>query len=182
MGPAGDELNRAGAALFDFAIEREELAWLLDRWPAEAQADRSRVEYELQLLKAIAVGWSLAYHLEGKACREPLAATYWQAVNAFAARLSTTAGMLLGPLGGGDAASPEAGRPFDYFQVLKDRLAHYLAAAKGAAAGSSPEALIGPAFARVCLRPQDPFAILAGSKMFAMVSARVGGILKASGL
>jgi len=166
------ELESAGTALFDFAVDRNDLAWLLARWPAEAAAQRSRIEYELQLLKTIAVGWSLSYYLEGKPCKQTLMEFYWQAVGAFANQLSTATALTIGP-----TVAPGE-QKFDYFQVIKDRLRRYLAVMTGATGATGPEMVIGPEFARICDNADDPFTLLAGTKMFAYATARVGEYLK----
>ena len=57
------EIEKAGADLLDFALDREDVNWLMDRLPQEADIKRVTVEYELQILKIIGVGWSLSYYL-----------------------------------------------------------------------------------------------------------------------
>ena len=45
------ELEKAGEDLLDFAVDREDVKWLMDRLPAKADIKRVTVEYELQILK-----------------------------------------------------------------------------------------------------------------------------------
>jgi hypothetical protein len=42
-------IERTGEDLFDFAIDREDVKWLLDRLPPEADVKRTTVEYELAI-------------------------------------------------------------------------------------------------------------------------------------
>ncbi len=170
------DLERAGTDLFDFAVDRGDLASLLALWSAAA-ADRNRIEFELQLLKMIAVGWSLSYYLEGKPYRQPLMEFYWQAVNRFAHQLSATTGLMIGPV-----VDQMTGQAFDCFQILKNRMDRYLAAMTGADGAAGPETIIGPEFARICDRADDAFTLLVGTKMFANATTRVGEYLKANRL
>ncbi len=45
------ELEKAGEDLLDFAVDRVDVKWLMDRLPEEADIKRVTVEYELQILK-----------------------------------------------------------------------------------------------------------------------------------
>ncbi|HUT43168.1 MAG TPA: hypothetical protein VMW95_02435 [Desulfobacterales bacterium] len=58
------EIEKVRDVLFNFAIDREDIKWLMERLPKEANIKRSTVEYELQILKIISVGWSISYYLE----------------------------------------------------------------------------------------------------------------------
>lgn len=146
-------VDRAGEDLFNFAIDREDTLWLVERLPHEGGLPRGTVEYELQLLKIIAVGWGIQFHLEGRPHKEALAERYWRAVQGFSGELSSRAGMV-------------TGREIDYFATLKDRLAMYVEALAGAPRGTEPARVIGPRFAAACGDAADLPAFLAGSKMF----------------
>ena len=162
-------LQQAGEDLFHFAIEREDTKWLLDRLPAEAAVKRTTVEYELQILKIISVGWSIAFFLEEWPEKQPLIERFWEAVREFAQGLSTTTEMM-------------TGQNIDYFQVLKDRLDGYLEALRRHPEASNPEAVIGPAFARYCGSPDDLFTVYTGGRMFSGVTGRVRDYLEAVNL
>lgn len=45
------ELEKAGEDLLDFAVDREDVKWLMDRLADKADIKRVTVEYELQILK-----------------------------------------------------------------------------------------------------------------------------------
>jgi hypothetical protein len=106
-------LQQAGEDLFNFAIEREDTKWLVARLPAEAQVRPAALEYELQILKIISVGWSIAYFLEEWPQKQSVETHFWEAMREFAQGLSTTTELMIG-------------EDIDYFQTLKDRLDRYL--------------------------------------------------------
>ena len=109
------ELEKTGDDLLDFAVDREDVKWLMDRLPEEADIKRVTVEYELQILKIIGVGWSLSYYLENSPPKTALLEKYWEAINEFSQGISTTTEYMIG-------------QNIDYFQILKDRLDMYVAA------------------------------------------------------
>ena len=160
-------VEQAARDLFDFAVDREDVKWLLKRLPAEAQVRRATVEYELQILKIVSVGWSIAYYLENSPLKNPIAERYWKAVNAFAGSLSEATGLMIG-------------RDIDYFQTLKDRLDMYVAALAEHPHAAEPARIVGPAFARQCGNEADLFAFMAGSKMFFSTVNRVKEYLEAT--
>ena len=43
------EIERTGEDLFNFAVDREDVKWLMDRLPPETDVKRTTVEYELQI-------------------------------------------------------------------------------------------------------------------------------------
>lgn len=159
-------LQQAAEDLFHFAIEREDTKWLLERLPAQAAVKRAAVEYELQILKIISVGWSIAFFLEEWPHKQQLVECFWASVREFAQGLSTTTEMM-------------TGQDIDYFQVLKGRLEGYLEALRRHPDASNPEAVIGPEFARNCGSPEDLFTVYTGGRMFSGVTGRVRDYLEA---
>ena len=162
-------LQQAAEDLFNFAIEREDTKWLMERLPAEADVKPTTVEYELQILKIISVGWSISYFLEEWPEKQQLVGTYWEAVREFSRSLSTTTEMM-------------TGQDIDYFQVLKDRLDGYVQALQQSPDTSNPEAVIGPEFARNCGNENDLLAVYTGGRMFSGVTGRVREYLDAANL
>jgi hypothetical protein len=161
-------LEQACRDLFDFAVDRDDVKWLLQRLPPECPTPASKVEYELQILKIIGVGWSISYHLENRSWKQPLAEAYWQSVQGFSQELSQTTGLLIG-------------QDIDYFQTLKERLDRYVRALQKQPDAGEPAAVIGPEFARICGHPDDLFVFMAGSKMFIHTVQRVGSYLQSFG-
>lgn len=127
---------------------------ILDALPAEVQAKRVVMEYEIQLLRIITVGWAIAFFLADDRLGKPMGECFWEHVRAFSGNLSTS-------------ASLAADAPIDYFDTLKQRFDFYLAALNAAGKVLEPATIIGPAFAGACGDRQDACASLAGSKMFA---------------
>lgn len=150
----------AAEALVDYAIDREDVKWLLAQLHSEAAVNRHTLEYELQILKIISVGWSIAYHLENDAAKQPLLEDFWKAVQAYAQSLSQTTELMIG-------------QDIDYFQTLRDRLDLYLAAMAASDGKNEPTTVIGPAFAQLCGNAEDIFARQTGAKMFMSVVGRV---------
>jgi hypothetical protein len=150
----------AAEALVDYAIDREDVKWLMGQLHGEAAVNRHTVEYELQILKIISVGWSIAYHLENDPAKQPFLEDFWKAVQAYAQGLSQTTELMIG-------------QDIDYFQILRDRLDMYLAAMAASDEKTEPATVIGPAFAQTCGNADDIFTRLTGAKMFMSVVGRV---------
>lgn len=153
-------IEKAGEDLFNFAVDREDVKALAANLPEEADIQGVTVEYELQILKIISVGWSISYYLDKGPQKNRLAEFYWQAVQQFAENISTSTELM-------------TGHEIDYFQILKDRLDMYLDALQKNQYGSQPVSVIGPEFARTCGNVHDAFSILTGAKMF---SATIGSV------
>ena len=150
----------AAQALFDYAVDREDVKWLMGQLHANADVNRHTVEYELQALKIVSVGWSIAYHLENTAVKTPLLEDFWTAVQHYAQSLSQTTGLMIG-------------QDIDYFQILRERMDTYLATMAQSDAKTDPAAVIGPAFAGNCGNAEDLFTHVIGAKMFMSVVGRV---------
>jgi len=159
-------LEQAGEDLFNYAIDREDVHWLMTNLPQSADIKRTAVEYELPLLKIISVGWSLSYYLPGGPQKDELSERYWQAINDFSKDLSTTTEMM-------------TGQKIDYFEILKQRLDMYVAALQQHPDAKDPATVIGPEFARTCGNADDIFTFMAGSKMFMATVNRVKEYLEA---
>ena len=147
------EVERAGEDLFDFVVDREDIKWLMSHLPEAAEIRRETVEYELQILKIISVGWSISYYLESSPHKDQLLERYWRAVYDFSQSISTATGHLIG-------------QDIDYFQILKERLDMYVEALAQKPDTPEPAMVIGPEFARTCGNVEDVFTFMTGSKMF----------------
>ena len=159
-------IEKAGEDLFNFAIDRADTKWLVARLPETAELKPATVEYELQILKIISVGWSIAYFLEEWPQKQSLETCFWEAVREFSQGLSTTTGMMIG-------------QDIDYFQILKDRLATYVAALRRHPDATTPAEVIGSEFARACGNRDDLFAVVTGGRMFSEATRRVREYLQA---
>lgn len=150
---AKSAIEKASETLLNFAVTREDIKWLAANLPQETDINRAKVEYELQILKIISVGWSISYYLENSPQKNQLTALFWQAVFEFAQSLSETTELMIG-------------QDIDYFQVLKERLDMYLAAMAEQPDAPEPAVVIGPQFAKTCGDADDAFVVMTGSRLF----------------
>jgi hypothetical protein len=159
-------LDPVTEGLFNFAIDREDVKWLVANLPAEATAEANTVEYELQLVKIIFVGWSILYSMEECARRQEMAERYWQAIHELSANISQTTGLMIG-------------KEVDYFAAVRERLDQYLGALQQDN-GADPAGVVGREFARCCGAPDDLFTAMAGSRLFVATISRTKEILPPS--
>lgn len=155
--------------LFQYAVDRDELKALLDSLPDDSTVNRGKIEYELQILKFIAVGWSISYFLQSSPFKEPITQGYWNAVQELSQGVSSSAGLM-------------AGKEIDYFQELRDRLELYIDALAKRPDAPEPAVVIGPEFARICDGSSDVHTVMAGSKMFILSLAAVKEYLETMNL
>lgn len=150
--------------LCGFALEREDIKWLVQGLPRKGSVDPNTAEYELQLLKIVSIGWGISYFLQGDPLKDEMLEPYWQAVREFAENLSQTTSLLIG-------------KDIEYFEVIKTRLNTYVQAMAELSSDADPTQAVGPAFARCCGQEDDPFAALAGAKLFANTLAHTRSYL-----
>lgn len=160
------KIEQAASDLFNYAIDREDVKWLMANLAEQADIKRTTVEYELPILKIISVGWSLSYFLPGGPQKDELSNLYWTAINDFSKDLSSTTEMM-------------TGQKIDYFKILKERLDMYVNALEQQPEAQDPATVIGPEFARTCGNVDDIFTFMTGSKMFMSVINRVKEYLEA---
>lgn len=158
------EIELAGEELFNFAIEREDVKWLINSLSVNSDVERAGIEHELQLLKIISVGWSISYWLEKSTIKTTLAEKYWKAVYDFSENLSQTAELMIG-------------HDIDFFQTVRKRLDTYVQALSEKKNATEPAAVIGPEFARLCGKQDDLFLIMSSSRMFITALTRVKNYL-----
>jgi hypothetical protein len=159
--------DQAGEDLFNYAIEREDVKLLMGQLSQGAKVKPTSMEYELQILKIISVGWSISYHLSGTPRRKAaLGDLFWSAINHFSKELSQTTGLM-------------TGADIDYFEILKKRLDQYVQAMEENPQAPDPSVVIGPVFAGFCGDGEDIFAAMAGTKIFANTVTRVRQYLEA---
>lgn len=160
-------IEQAGEDLFNYAVERDDIKYLMARLPEQAQAKPTKVEYELQVLKIISVGWSASFYLEGTPKRKTaVLELYWDAVNQFSKQLSETTGLMIG-------------QDIDYFEIVKERLDGYVKVMADNSEATDPAELIGPAFADICGQEDDIFTSMTGAKLFANTIMHVRRYLEA---
>ncbi|WP_045218490.1 hypothetical protein [Desulfonatronum thioautotrophicum] len=150
--------------LCGFALEREDIKWLVEGLLKDGAVDPNTAEYELQLLKIVSIGWGISYFLQEDPLKDEILEPYWRAVQEFAENLSQTTSLLIG-------------KDIAYFEVIKTRLDTYVQAMTALKGDADPTQAVGPAFARCCGREDDPFAVLAGAKLFANTMAHTRSYL-----
>jgi hypothetical protein len=153
-------IKTAADDLFDFAVDRQDVKWLMERLHPKADINRTTVEYELQALKIITVGWSVSYCLETSPLKQALSESYWLLIRDFSNGIS-------------EAAKYMAGTDIDYFDILKNRLDMYVKALSQSGEKTEPASVIGPEFARICGNSRDLFTFMTGSKMFMSASGNI---------
>jgi len=145
--------SRVGEQLFQFAIDRGDMQAILNSLPPTTQEKRASMEYEIQLLRIISVGWAIAFFLADDSLKNPVGQHFWENIRAFAATLSSSASLTVGT-------------DIDYFDTVKQRLDFYVGTLDNSNGTDQPAMAIGPAFAETCGDKDDACATLAGSKMF----------------
>lgn len=153
-------VEQAGEDLFKFAFDREDVKILMGRLPEKAPTIRNTVEYELQILKIISIGWSISYFLENYPYKNQITESYWKAVHELSTSLSSSTELMIG-------------KDINYFQIIKDRLDLYVNAMKKRPDVTEPEIIIGPEFAGICKDEDDVFTVMTGSRMFTAALASV---------
>jgi len=156
-------------ALFDFAIDRRDVADIMARLPEIQDACRATVEHELQILKIISVGWTLSYYLPAGPLKEEMTMRFWQAVHDFSKSLSSTAELLIH-------------QDVDFFAAVRGRFDKYLEEMKRHVNAPEPAVVIGPEFARCCRADGDVHTVMAGSRIFVGTVNKVKSYLEANGL
>ena len=147
-----------------YALEREDIKWLVQGLPQGGELDPGKAEYELQLLKIVSIGWGISYYLREDPLKGAILEPYWQAVRDFSENISQATSLLIG-------------KDIAYFETLKERLETYVQAMSGLEGNADPVQAIGPAFAACCGNPDNPFAALAGAKLFASTLANTRACL-----
>ena len=146
-------LAHAGEQLFQYAIDRGDMGAILDSLPLAVPEKRVALEYEIQLLRIISVGWSISFFLADDERKTELGRQFWERVQAFSSTLSSSASLTVGS-------------DIDYFDIIKKRLDTYVGALDAAGQIQEPAMAVGPTFADICGDRDDACAILAGTKMF----------------
>ncbi|MEA1968827.1 MAG: hypothetical protein U9N77_11500 [Thermodesulfobacteriota bacterium] len=164
MGQAKKEplsIEKLAANLATYAIDRDDLKMLIQAVPEESNLNITTVEYELQILKILSVGWGISFYMPGGENKTKLTQLFWQHIREISKNIS-------------NITETTTGQSIDYFLILKERLDIYVKNMQKNPNGTTdPSLLMGPAFADACGCPDNAVAILTGTKMFAL---SLGGI------
>ncbi|MFH2091206.1 MAG: hypothetical protein ABIJ31_02480 [Pseudomonadota bacterium] len=161
-------LEELAKNLAAFAIDRTDLKALLAAIPQNSGLNTTTIEYELQILKILSVGWSIAFYMPpDDKHKGPLAEQFWINIRDIAQKISTL-------------TATTSGTQIDYFEVIKDRLNTYLKVMKNLPKTvENPAGAMGPAFAVACNHAGDAITVLTGTKMFALTLGAVQEYLNA---
>lgn len=90
MGGNKSEREKSCDELFQFAIDRGDVARLAAGMPELSDAGRATVEHELQILRIISVGWSLSYYMPAGSLKTELTMFLWEAIHGFSQDFART--------------------------------------------------------------------------------------------
>ncbi len=154
--------------LASFAIDRTDLKSLMAALPPQNTLNMTTLEYELGILKILSVGWGISFYMAATdKHKAALTQNYWEMIRDISQNISTL-------------THATTGTKIDYFTILKERLDHFVGMLQENPSGATePTAVIGPTFASACGSPDDPMAILTGTKMFTLSLGAVKAYLSA---
>ena len=154
-------VEKVAENLATFAIDRDDLKLMIQSIPEESNLNITTVEYELQILKILSVGWGIAFYMEAGKIKQNLTTLFWEHIREVSKNISTM-------------TETTTGNAIDYFGILKNRLDHYVKLMQGnSTKASEPTEVMGPAFAQACQADDNAVATLLGTKMFTLC---IGGV------
>jgi hypothetical protein len=146
-------IHEIGESLANFSLDRESVQFALSRLPDEPSINKVAIEYEIQLLKILSVGWAISYFMEEHLEKSALIKKFWDVLFEFSKNLSSVTSLTIG-------------KEVDYFKALKERIDIYLKALAEAPHIKDPTSVIGPTFARLCENTDNVHVIMAGNRIF----------------
>lgn len=146
-------IQEIGESLANFSLDRESVQFALSRLPDEHSINKVAIEYEIQLLKILSVGWAISYFMEDHSEKIPLIKKFWDVLFEFSKNLSSVTSLTIG-------------KEVDYFRALKERIDIYLNALAEVPHVKDPASVIGPTFARLCGNTDNVHVIMAGNRVF----------------
>jgi len=152
--------EKSSEYLFNYAIARDELKQVLAQLPKEAQVGPVTMEYEIQLLKILSVGWGISFFMGQHPEREQTAQMFWSTVHHFCTGIS-------------EMTAAHTGKETDYFSILRQRVDIYVRALNAFSDVSDPSVVIGPTFAKLCGSEEDIYTIATGKKIFNQALSKV---------
>jgi hypothetical protein len=148
-------VEKFGENLSTFAINRDDLKELISLIPRNCKNNIAIIEYELQILKIISIGWAISFYMPSfDNNKKQLSQIYWSNIREISKNISNLTGVT-------------TGKQIDYFSILKNRLDKYVnVLQKSPHTKSGVSSIIGSVFAEVCNLENDAVTILTGTKMF----------------
>ena len=146
-------VERAAEHLITYAFEKEGIRNILSLIPASEEINPVGLEYEIQLLKIITVGWGISFFMENRKEKQALSVSFWNGVQAFCQNIDSVTALMI----------PAS---IDYFQTIHQRLETYLEALQQQSEATDPAMVFGPAYARCCHQADNIHVIMAGNRVF----------------
>lgn len=146
-------LNDSIEVFVQFALERKDIQQLIKGLPEADDISPVTMEYELQLLRILTVGWGISYFLGDTPEKSRVLESFWNRVNELSKGIS-------------EALMPSLGNDFDYFSIVKQRLEQYVKIMDENTDISDPGVAIGPLFAELCGNASHDYLILSGKAAF----------------
>jgi hypothetical protein len=148
-----DLINKIAENIANFAVDREDIKAVLDNLPEGPDIKRAFIDYELQILKIISVGWGLSVYMAENPKKDTLAGFFWTHIREFSKNISTMTHLT-------------TGAQVDYFTSIKEKFDIYLDSLGTTKMKNDPASAIGPTFAELCNHKDNPFIVIAGARMF----------------
>lgn len=164
-----NELASVCKNLAEYAVDRDDIKVLVHNLPKDQNINTVTVDYELQLLKIISVGWALSVCMEKYPLKTEAAVEFWNLIRGFSKDISSVTQMMIG-------------HDVDYFQLIKDRFDYYVKSLDAPNVNRDPASAIGPAFARCCKDGDNPFVTLTGARIFTYAVRGVREYLESLGI
>lgn len=155
--------------LAEYAVDREEIKNLVETLPKDQNINTVTVEYELQLLKIITIGWSIAVYMQTFKKKQLFEQKFWELIREFSRDISNVTSMMIG-------------HDIDYFDLVKQRFDSYVQSLESAPDTEDPASAIGPAFGEICKATENPFVIISGARLFNYSVRATKEYLEAEGL
>ncbi len=154
--------------LATFAIDRTDLKALLATLPESEDLNLTTIEYELQLLKILSVGWGISFYMPATDTNKSVVSElFWDFIREISNNISTL-------------TQTTSGTDVNYFEIVKKRLDTYLEVMKNnPEEKKNPANVMGPTFAQMCNCKDNAIAILTGTKMFTLTLGSVKEYLNA---
>jgi hypothetical protein len=159
-------VQAAAENLFNYAIERDDLKPMVALLPDDEKINKVTVEYELQLLKIISIGWGISFFMAEHPVKEKLAEAFWNSIQRLSHDISS-------------ATSASVGKDVDYFGIIKQRLDIYVNALQHYTDAPDLAKVIGITFAKLCGDEANTYITLAGKRTFSLASANVKNYIEA---
>ncbi len=164
-----DNIENVCENLVSYAVDREDIKLIVNNLPEDQEINKVHVEYELQILKIISIGWGISVHMSDHPIKDQLVELFWYQLRDFSHNISNMTSLTIG-------------QDIDYFQTLKERFKEYLGSLNGSVLDSDPASAIGPAFAEKCSHKDNPFVIISGARIFNLSVGDVKEYLQTEGI